>query len=86
MGILVVRISRLLSACSRFEEMNCSGVLNCTEVLMDPDPCPVQDSLMDNVADVPPFSAGLGRKAHVCRQLRGGQRRPLEAVNKVLNV
>ena len=82
----VIRISRLLSTFSRYEEMNRGGVLKCTKVFMNMDPCPVQDSLMGVVADVPPFSAGLGREAHVWRQLRGGQRRPLEAANKVLNV
>jgi len=47
------RISRLLSAFSRSDEANRGGILNCTEVFMDLDPYLVQDSLMDNVADVP---------------------------------
>ena len=64
MGILVARISRLLSAFSRREGTNRGGVLEYTEVLMDLGPYPVQDSLMDNVADVPPFSAWLGQKSH----------------------
>ena len=54
-GDLVAQISRPLSAFSRFEEANRDGVLNCTGVLIDLDPCPFQESLIENMADVPPF-------------------------------
>jgi len=52
---------------------------------MDLGPYPVQDSLMDNVADVAPFSAGLGRKSTSGGSCEGGQRWPLEAANKGLD-